>query len=224
MKKQILLLMLGIFLVTFISNVSAVSDDDISYFFKHGEKFDLKRECYYNGAPCNVTTYMCYITTYYPNGSLLLNGSAMSGQTNFYNKTFYSTTYPLGVYRNSMYCTDGTLSGSDSFYFRINQTGDGRTDSLFLILALGSVIVLGLAFIFQNEYIGFIAGALWITLGVYTIIFGFSDLADMYTRTIGYVSIGLGAIFIIASGYKVAEETNFSDSVGGIDYSWNWKE
>jgi hypothetical protein len=218
MNKLMLFAMISIFL---IGLVSAVSNDEISYFYKTGESFDVKRECFFNGAPCNVTIFMCYLTTYYPNQTILLNGSVMSGQTNFYNKTFYDTTYPLGIYRNSMYCTDGINSGSEIFYFMVNQTGDNRNDTLFLILVLGSVIILGFGILFQNEYIGFISGSLFIITGVYVMIYGFANLSDMYTRSISYVSIGLGLIFSIAAGYKVAEETGITD--GGIFTGDNWE-
>jgi hypothetical protein len=147
----------------------------------------------------------------------------MSGQLNFYNYTFSDTTLPLGIYRNSMYCSDGINSGSEIFYFRINQTGDNRTSTLFLILALGSVIVLGFGVLFQNEYIGFIAGGLFIVTGVYVMIYGFADLSDMYTRAIAYVSIGLGLIFEVAAGYKVAEETGLTERAGAIFSGSNWE-
>jgi hypothetical protein len=220
--KKILITLLALILVTnIIGLTSAVADDDISYFFKHGEAFNITRECFYNGAYCNQSSFTCYITIIAPNQTIILNNSLMTGAINYYSKVIPDTNWPNGVYRNTMTCSDGINSGSEVFYFKINQSGDSRTNALFLILSLGSVIVLGFGILFQNEYIGFVAGALFITTGVYVMIFGFADLADIYTRSIAYVCIGLGLIFEVAAGYKVAEETGITS--GGVFSGDNWE-
>lgn len=221
MMKKILISVIGLVLLInlmSIVSVSAITNDEVSYFYPHGSPFDIKRECFYNGAHCNQTIFMCFLTVFAPNQTTILNNTQMQGQINYYNKTVPYTDWPNGFYRSVMSCSDGTNSGSEVFYFKINPTGDNRTDSLFLILAFGSVIILGLAFLMQNDYIAFISGTLWITLGIYTLIFGFSSITDLYTRTIGYVSLGLGMIFIIYAGYKIAEDTNFSESAGGMNF------
>jgi hypothetical protein len=218
-NKQIVLNVLALTMFMFsLQIISAISSDQISYYYKRGQSFEINRECFYNGAYCNQATFNCYLTTYAPNQSLIKNNSLMTGYVNYYSLIVTQTNLPNGIYRNSMTCSDGTNQGSEIFYFEINNTGDSRGLSLFLVLAFASIIVLGFAVVFKNEYIGFIAGMLWVTLGVYAIIFGFASISDMYTRTIGYTSIGMGAIFLIASGYKVAEDTNTGDA-GGIEFA-----
>jgi hypothetical protein len=202
---------------------SSNDNPKVDYYFQHGNVFDIKRECFYSGAPCNSSVIMCYLTVYATssNSTLIMNGSAMKGQTNFYNMTVYNTTLSNGNYRCAMYCSDGISSGSEIFYIQINQTGDDRGNSLFLILSLAGVLVLGFGILFKNEYIGFIAGAIFIVTGVYVMIYGFANLSDMYTRTISYACIGLGFIFEIAAGYKVAEETGITS--GGIFSGDSWE-
>jgi hypothetical protein len=216
--KKILTLVIGLFLL--IELVSAVTNNDVSYFFKKGESFDIKRECFYNGAPCDHSVFNCNVTIYYTNNSIFVNNQIMTGQDTFYNYTIYDTTQPIGFYRCSMHCTDGVNSGSEIFYFKINQSGDNRNLSLFLILSFSSIILLFLAVVWQQEYIGFIAGALFIVTGIYVMIYGFADLADDYTRAIAYVCIGIGLICEVSAGYKIAEETGFANGeyAGGIDY------
>lgn len=183
------------------------SEIDVSY-FKHATIFDIKRECFYEGAPCNPGSVNCNLTVYSIDSQnysyLVMDGEVMTGNTNYYNKTVYDVSLPNGLYRGSMYCSDGVSHGSEIFYMEINQAGDGRGNSLFLILALAGVIVLAFGIFFENEYIGFIAGAIFIVTGIYVMIYGFSNLSDMYTRTISYACMGLGFIFEIAAGYKVA--------------------
>jgi hypothetical protein len=235
-KSLILPSLLSIFLFLIVLSTNSVSALEVNnasapyidintkdvYYFQHGSYFDVKRECFFNGAPCNVTEFMCYLTIYSSesNSTLILNGSAMSGQTNFYNKTVRYTNLSNGDYRCAMYCTDGTSSGSEIFYIQVNPTGDNRGIALFLVLALASAIVLVFGILFENEYIGFIAGALFIVTGVYVMIFGLSNLANMYTQAIAYVCIGLGFLFGIAAGYKVAENTNLvnGEFAGGLDF------
>lgn len=220
--KKILISLLGlIILINLIGIVSAITNDEVSYFYPHGSPFDIKRECFYNGAHCNQTIFMCFLTVFAPNQTNILNNTQMQGQVNYYNITIPYTDWPNGFYRSVMSCSDGINSGSEVFYFKINQTGDNRSLALFLILGIASFIVLFAAVLFQNEYMGFIAGALFIVTGIYVMIFGFSDLSDMYTRTIAYTCIGLGFIFEIAAGYKVAEETGITS--GGIFSGDSWE-
>jgi hypothetical protein len=219
-NKQIVLNVLALTMFIFsLQIISAISSDEISYYYKRGQAFEVNRECFYNGAYCNQSAFNCYLTTYAPNQSLIKNNSLMTGHVNYYSLTVIETNLPNGIYRNSMTCSDGINQGSEIFYFEINNTGDSRGLSLFLVLAFASIIVLGFAVVFKNEYIGAIAGMLWITLGVYAIIFGFASISDMYTRTIGYTSIGMGAIFLIASGYKISEDTNTNENAGGIEFA-----
>lgn|GEM_PF-5373535 len=218
MNKLMLLAITSIFL---IGLVNAVSNDDISYYYKHGTPFNVTRECFYNGAYCNVSAFSCYLTIFSSNQTTpIVNNTLMTGTPNYYFVEIPYTDWPNGVYRCSISCSDGINSGSEIFYFMINQTGDNRSDSLFLILALGSVIILCIAFLFRNGYIGFSAGALFIVTGIYVMIFGFSSLNNMYTQAISYIFLGMGLMFTIASGYQIAQETNLFENAGGIDYEW----
>jgi len=221
MKKIWLTIIVSMFL---IGLASAVSNDDISYFYTHGEPFNVTRECFYNGAYCNTSAFSCYLTIFASNQTIpILNNSLMIGTPTYYFVEIPYTDWPNGIYRCSMSCSDGINSGSEIFYFRINQTGDNRTSTLFLILALGSVIVLALGILFQNEYIGFVSGALFIVTGIYVMIYGFANLSDLYTRSISYVCIGLGLIFEVAAGYKVAEETGLTEKAGAVFSGDNWE-
>ena len=100
---------------------------------------------------------------------------------------------------------DGGFNKTATFIMAITPTGEDAGYSLFLILAISSIVILALGMWAGNEYVGFLAGALFLITGLYSIAYGISNLADLYTRAIGFVGLGLGLIFLIAAGYKVVE-------------------
>jgi len=223
MMKKIMMSVIGLVLLInlmSILSVSAITNDEVSYFYPHGSPFDINRECFYNGAHCNQTIFMCFITIYAPNQSIILNNTQMHGEVNYYNVTIPYTDWPNGFYRSVMSCSDGTNAGSEVFYFKINPTGDNRNDSLFLILALSAVIILAFGIAFENGYIGFIAGSLFIIVGIYVMSFGLANLNDDYTRAISYVCLGIGLLCEVSAGYRIAEETGLTNGefAGAIDY------
>jgi hypothetical protein len=54
--------------------------------------------------------------------------------------------------------------------------------------------------------IGFISGISFIITGVYSMIYGIADLADLYTRAIAIVCLGLGFIIMFMSAYSFLED------------------
>jgi len=193
MKNKIWILL--VFLL-FVPNVLA------EQVYKTGEQVELRRECFNDGNLCD-SSFGCSLSIYHPDGSIILDNVSMEHQTNegYYNYTVGTLLFN-GEYRNRMTCTDGTLSGSEVFYFDITPTGDDRGNNLFLIFAIASGIFMVLGLIFKNNTLGFISGALFIVTGVYSMIYGIANLADVYTRLISFVMIGVGVLFIIASAYE----------------------
>ena len=202
MNKKIIM---GLFLILLVPTLVSASD-----FFKYGEQVELRRECFNDGDLCDVT-FSCSLTTYNPNGSVILDNVAMVRETSYYN--YNLSGVDNGEYRNRMTCTDGTDSGSEIFYFSITPSGDDGDYKLFLIIGLGAIILLSFAYIFKDNILGFISGVMFIVLGVYVMIYGVGDISDIYTRTISFVSIGLGLMFSIASAYNQIENSK-ENSIG----------
>lgn len=98
-------------------------------------------------------------------------------------------------------CTDGVLGGHQTIDLDIKSQG---AFSLFLILAIGAILVLCLAFLASNEYFGMFSGFLFIITGVYGMVAGISGLTDDFTRMISIISIGLGLILFIAAAYQLS--------------------
>lgn len=121
----------------------------------------------------------------------------------------------VGTYAYLVQCNGTVLVGGCANKGVIMVVTDSDL-GLFLILALAAVIILMIAVITRSEYMGFIAGALLIVTGVYTMIYGVSGFASFYTQAIALICLGLGFIFLLASAYSAISDAGFF-SRGGQD-------
>lgn len=112
-------------------------------------------------------------------------------------------------------CLDGGYTGTSEGIYRVTPTGDDRGISWLLILVLGSVIITILAIATKNAYLGTISGLAWSVGGVYTMIFGFENLANIYTQMTGIVVLGIGIYIMFAS---IGELLDNNGESGGEDY------
>lgn len=204
-KKYFLIIALMIISMIAVPAISALASDEpvIAYFFKSGESFDIKRECFCDGFPCNILTYQCNLSLYYPNLTTYLDNRNMTANLNYYNITLYPTNIPQGNYKASMYCSDGNFNGSEIFWIKINSSGDDRNNTLFYALGAASLFCLGMLLLFKNRNFGFLGGVLLIITGIYGMIFGISNLTNLYTQTISVVILGFGMLFIVLAGVSM---------------------
>ncbi|MFI5405049.1 MAG: hypothetical protein ACHQ1D_00905 [Nitrososphaerales archaeon] len=184
-----------IFFITFISSVSAQSSAD-QYLgkFKQGSCVDLKMTC----SNCNFVNITQAI---YPNSTQALGQVSMTKAGTIYNYSFCNTQ-TLGKY---IYWVIGDLDGELTSVGVGFDIASGDVYLILVLVGLGLIILI-FAFLMENEWLGFIAGVLFIVAGVYVLIYGLLTLSDLYTRAIAWTLIGLGFLFEIAAGYKVVEE------------------
>jgi hypothetical protein len=177
------------------------------YTTKIGEDFNLIASCDVNGIPCNPSTGACNLTLRNPDENYVVNYQPMTlsvgGDINYTLLTNQLTQ--LGNYPGKINCIDAGENKTATFILAVTPTGDERGYSLFLVMSIASLLVLALGIWAENEYVGFLAGVLFMVTGIYSMIYGIGNLADLYTRAIAFSSIGLGLIFEIAAGYKVVE-------------------
>jgi hypothetical protein len=168
---------------------------------------DLAFTCTLNNAIPTSASYN--ITVYYP--TTYLNGSAFIDNqeaTALGNGAFiYQTNFPVpGLYKVQMFCWDGTYSFSDEGWYEVTPTGVTQNSifnqPLLIILALVGfgLVIFGAAK--GNAWFGFMGALMIILLGVYTLIYGFNNTTDLYTRGIGGVFLGLGFIFLFLSAFE----------------------
>jgi hypothetical protein len=194
-------------------SASGISISQLTYNYKVNTQINIQNPCYYNGANCPPTT-LCNLTVFDPDNSVIVDNQAMTYSITFFNYTLPGTNYSTGIYKCDMVCTYNSLSGSQRFYLNI---GSGGNLTIFIILAIASFLVLIAGIYLQNEYIGFISSVLWIATGLYVLIFGLVDLENLYTQSLGWVSLGLGLVFLLSSAYSAISNGGFFKQDGAFE-------
>jgi hypothetical protein len=166
---------------------------------------------------CSNCSYNNISSVLYPNSTQALGQVAMVKTGTNFVYTFCNTS-SLGSYIvNGFGDVEGTLTVW-AYDFEITTTGNSNNNTIPLFLALGGFIILIFAFALKNNYLGFMSGILFIILGIYVIIYGLGFISDLYTQTVGYVSIGMGLFIFLASAYSAINETGINllgKSIGG---------
>jgi hypothetical protein len=203
MKSRLLMsVLLGILLM-----VAPILAQDFT--FKLGEDANFIIACDVNGVPCSPASGgLCNFTLRNPDGDYIVDFQPMTlsatGDANYTvhkrNLTVVSEKYP-----GKVYCTEGGINKTVTFTAAITPSGEDRGYGIFLVLGGAALLTLVIGIRAENEWIGFMAGVLFIITGIYAMINGIGNLADLYTRAIAFTSIGLGLLFVIAAGYKVLE-------------------
>ena len=203
MKHKHIILMIGMFLLMVIPVLALTPD----YTFKVGEDANLIASCDIDGVPCDPATAVCNLTIRDPDDNYVVNYQPMTvkfgGDINYTLLTNQITQ--IGDYPGKINCMDNGQNKTATFIMAITPTGKDTGYGLFLILAIASIAILIMGIWAENEYVGFLAGTLFMVTGLYSLAYGISNLADLYTRAIGFICLGLGLIFMIAAGYKVVE-------------------
>jgi len=199
MNKQIIFLILIFFLV--IPLISAETET-----YQVNQNVDLRFTCTSNNAiPSSSATFN--ITVNYPNGSSFIDNkqtTALGNGAFNYTVLFKET----GLYKVQMFCYDGSSSYSNEGYYDITPTGKIQTsisnNPILIILGILGIGIIIFGVIKGLSWLGFIGSVMLILLGVYTMIYGFNNAIDIYTRGTALVIIGLGVIFMFASAYDWA--------------------
>ena len=195
MRKPIIILLLLLFLFPLISAETET--------FKVYDNINLKFTCTLNNAIPTAATYN--ITVFYPNGTVFIpnNETESLGNGAFSFATRFTET---GLYKVQMFCRDGTYSFSDEGFYNITPTGKIQT-SLWnnpIILILGSFgLILVIAGAVKGiPWFGFIGSIMFLLIGLYTMIYGFNNTIDLYTRGVAITFLGVGIMFMFASAYE----------------------
>ena len=193
MKKIILTLFIGI-LISLTS--AAVSDLGT---FKQGECINLPQTC----PDCSYNNISRIIVS--PGSIIVLSDVSMQKDDTFYNYTFCNTTL-LGKYSIDGYGDLGGTKTTWNYFFLITPSGIIQNSILenpiLIILFVLSLIFLGLGVGFKIASLGFIGSILLILSGIYTMIYGFNNVTNLYTRGTAIALIGLGILFMFISAYE----------------------
>ena len=195
MNKLIMCLMLGLMMFTLVS----AADDQ--HYGKQYTDVIIIETCDDDGFKCG-STYSCNITVIDPTQSVVALDILMTRNDTVYNYTLIQTDV-LGDYRYKTYCGNGTFSGSnEDGTLTITTTGKKSSFAINIFLILSALGLFVLALYMKNHAIGFISGILFSITGVYTMIYGIGNLADMYTRAMAYTVIAFGGFIVLIAGYE----------------------
>jgi len=75
---------------------------------------------------------------------------------------------------------------------------------LFLLLA--SIVLFVIGIIIESPPVGFFSGILLIMSGMYLMIYGFGDIADLYTQAFALIVLALGSIVTILAAFSWVED------------------
>lgn len=154
---------------------------------KQNTAYDVKRTCINNGTYCSASA-QCNLTIIYPDGTLLVSNALMTNKISYHNYTIANTSLTqLDTYEAIMMCTDGSLSGSETFDFLVTANGkpapSGGVIVLFTIIFL---IILGSMVFFFFSVIGHFVKMdidiidVAINWGIYFILIGVYTLHNFY--------------------------------------------
>ena len=166
------------------------------------QDIDLRFTCTSNGEiPVGA---LFNISISYPNGSAFINNKQASEIANaIFN---YTTNFPItGLYKVEMVCIDGTNTYLNSGWYDLTPTGVEQTsildNPLLLIMGAIGIVILIFSMVYGMPFMGFIASVIFILLGIYTMLYGFNNTIDMYTRGTALVIVGIGIFVMFASAY-----------------------
>ena len=198
MADKTILLALLLLLIPMISA-------DPSFTFQQNGATNLKISCFdVNNTLCSSATD-CYLTVQYPDltTDLVKNGT-LTFQSDYYNYTLPSLN-ESGIYSVVVRC-EGTDNAFSTFTFEVTPTGKPQTSILdnpmLIVLALLGLLLVGFGAYFSNPWFGFIGSIMFLFGGIYTMVYGFNNVTDLYTRGIGVTFIGLGFIFMFTAAYE----------------------
>ena len=175
---------------------------------KLGDLVRLTQSGDVSGVPftgCNITSLRIN------NGTNLITASAMTED----NGEFY---YDVSADNLGSYIARGECNGYNwVFDFKVTPTGIANVsiwDNSFLLILLGITIILFVAaFAMKSFPLAVMAGFGFMVSGVYTMINGFSNYADDYTRFAALFLIAIGMILAAVSGYEwIADNSEENES------------
>lgn len=177
-----------------------------SYTFKKNADIDLKISCFDIANDLCNTAVSCALTVHYPNLTGLYSNVSMTQSANldYFNYTLTGLSQ-TGEYPTIVRCI-GNTTGFSTFTFEVTSTGrpaysilDNPVLILFGIMAL---VLIAMGAYFSTPWFGFIGAIMFLMGGIYTMIFGFNNVTDLYTQSVGLTFIGLGFIFMFLAAYE----------------------
>ena len=184
-------------------NFLAAADEDLT--FKQWDTVDIKLPCSYKGANCALAA-VCNISVTFPNGTFMVENQPMTNTGNGMPNYTLPTSGVIGEHNYKQTCTQSGLSADDSGVITITTTGIGSNNKIPIFLLIFAVVLLIFGIILEQPTMGFFSGILFLMAGMYLMIYGFGDIADLYTQAFALIVIALGMVITIMAGFSWMDE------------------
>lgn len=189
MKKILMCLMLGIFLLSFAS----ASLNNLGT-FKQNDVVNISQTC-------SDATYITISAITFPNSTTAVANINMTSQGSGRYYYEFKNTSTIGRY-DFTGISDGCQE-TFATYFDITPSGFIDTLGLYLIflIVLGGIVILG--FSINEAWFVILGGLGFIMLGIYSINYGVVGFRDMFmTWGLGLFEIAVGAILSVGAGIQ----------------------
>ena len=192
MKKILLTLILGIFIISMVSAYSPHQQDTAWNVVISSN----------NGTACNVS----YLQ--YPSNAIVNLNAAMVRDGTSFNYTLAAGNFTgQGDFCAGISCTDGLTNEVGSVCRAITPSGYAGTFQLYIIILVVLIAVVILGFSIKEVWFVVLGGMGFIILGVYSLNSGIVGFRDMFmTWTISLFEIALGTILAVGAGIQKMNE------------------
>lgn len=193
-----------LFLILVISLISFISAQELKFTGQQNTELNIFNECEDNGFPCD-SNYKCNITIITPSQTILVLNDLMTRNQTIYNYTLNTDqTSILGLYEDSMCCTNNSHSGCELFLHEITPSGstglnEGQGSSLIgilIILLVTTIFFLILGILTKSVPFKMFFVSLSILLMIGTIGFGVTIMQNFFGTFSSLVS-GFGTFYTI---------------------------
>ena len=184
--------------------------------YQAAQELNLKVPFEVNGSIASALA-TCNISIYYPDGSYLKENVSMTNRNNgdFNITLLIGETNNLGLHEWRVFCCDGARCAVGYGDFEVTTTGKPPIsilqNQILIIFMFLAIILLVLGFYLNFASFGFIGSLMFLLSGIYTMIYGMNNIANLYTRGIAISLIGLGLIFMYFSVYEWMFENSDED-------------
>lgn len=133
-------------LLFIILNLFLISAQEISFTGKANAPLNITDDCNVNGFPCD-SGFTCFVTVELstPKQQVIVLNQTMTKNQTVHNYTLSAPkTTTLGIYKDTIYCSNGTLAGKNIIYHEITTFGntlDLPRAILYFILLAGSMFL-----------------------------------------------------------------------------------
>lgn len=197
--------MLALSLVFTMISINADTDTNIiDDVYQVNSIINYAKPCINNGSYCSSTA-RCNYTIFKPDNSLLVDNQLATNKISYHNYSIQVNE--IGVYKADMTCTDGSLTGSETFYFQVTGSGINDNKFFYIIIFSFAIFFMVLGFWIKDDWVVVFGSFALVILGLYILLNGIDLIRDINTtRGISFIIIGVGSYISIRSAIEMIDE------------------